>query len=486
MKKIKCSKGITLIALIITIIVMMILVGVTVNIAIQGGLFRQAKDAVTKTEKQAILEQIIENTRWNNDGRVNVNQTLAKVVQQFGKDKVTPNTSEEGITEITIAVKGKKGTYNYKITTTEVNILEEEIGKEEIDKEVDLIPELKTYFTAESKTLVENAESFGETLESDLLSYPIYFSEYGAYYIDYQTDGYFYIYVEYDNKIYEVIYEGITETYSDIVYTGWDLDKEVNEYEGKYVYYDSDDDGTDEKWVVLYNENSEIQLLSMDNREYNIVNQIVTANDLDSSGTIDKIEKAVYFYNDIIKILNDAAATQITETTYKNSVRCLGTNPETPYIDDAGYWEKYNVWDLPKAKTNSISYPNYEFTIKKGDLNFEIDHKKVVCLNIPYLQYERLGEMTPFIYISRLSDYAYNTGILTPWIALHAPQNIMAGQSPIINHAATGTASNGGPFFYPASNSTVNYYPVVTLKTECSIDTSSGDGSLNNPYRITK
>ena len=48
---IKKEKGITLIALIITIIVMLLLVGVTVNIAINGGLFSTAKKAVTKTEE---------------------------------------------------------------------------------------------------------------------------------------------------------------------------------------------------------------------------------------------------------------------------------------------------------------------------------------------------------------------------------------------------------------------------------------------------
>ena len=41
----KRNKGITLIALIITIIVMLILVGVTINVAMSGGLFTTAKEA---------------------------------------------------------------------------------------------------------------------------------------------------------------------------------------------------------------------------------------------------------------------------------------------------------------------------------------------------------------------------------------------------------------------------------------------------------
>ena len=50
------SKGITLIALIITIIVMLILVGVSVTVALNGGLFNTAGDAKART-KRAIEEE---------------------------------------------------------------------------------------------------------------------------------------------------------------------------------------------------------------------------------------------------------------------------------------------------------------------------------------------------------------------------------------------------------------------------------------------
>ena len=43
------SRGITLIALIITIIVMIILVAVTINIALNGGLFKTAQDVAENT-----------------------------------------------------------------------------------------------------------------------------------------------------------------------------------------------------------------------------------------------------------------------------------------------------------------------------------------------------------------------------------------------------------------------------------------------------
>lgn len=55
----KNKKGITLIALIITIIVMLILVGVTVTVAINGGLFQKTKEAAKGTTIEKTKEQII-------------------------------------------------------------------------------------------------------------------------------------------------------------------------------------------------------------------------------------------------------------------------------------------------------------------------------------------------------------------------------------------------------------------------------------------
>ncbi len=53
----KGQKGITLVALVITIIVMLILVGVTVTTAINGGLFTKAKEGATNTQIAANAER---------------------------------------------------------------------------------------------------------------------------------------------------------------------------------------------------------------------------------------------------------------------------------------------------------------------------------------------------------------------------------------------------------------------------------------------
>lgn len=58
-EKIKNSKGITLIALIITIIVMLILVAVTVSVALNGGLFTTAKEAAKRTQIESDREELL-------------------------------------------------------------------------------------------------------------------------------------------------------------------------------------------------------------------------------------------------------------------------------------------------------------------------------------------------------------------------------------------------------------------------------------------
>ena len=69
----KGQKGITLIALIITIIVMLILVGVSVTIAINGGLFTNAKNARNNTVVERDKELNISN------GSVNIDNTMTTI-----------------------------------------------------------------------------------------------------------------------------------------------------------------------------------------------------------------------------------------------------------------------------------------------------------------------------------------------------------------------------------------------------------------------
>ncbi|MDO5555420.1 MAG: hypothetical protein Q4G09_01815 [Clostridia bacterium] len=69
----KGQKGITLVALVITIIVMLILVGVSIAVAINGGLFDTATKATNDTN--AALQQ----ERNLADGKVTVNNQVRNI-----------------------------------------------------------------------------------------------------------------------------------------------------------------------------------------------------------------------------------------------------------------------------------------------------------------------------------------------------------------------------------------------------------------------
>ena len=67
-EKLKTKRGITLIALVITIIVMLILIAATVTVALNGGLFSTAKKAVSDTQTEKDKELASSNGRVQVDG----------------------------------------------------------------------------------------------------------------------------------------------------------------------------------------------------------------------------------------------------------------------------------------------------------------------------------------------------------------------------------------------------------------------------------
>ena len=113
MKKLVKQKGITLIALVITIILMLILLGVTVTVALNGGLFSTAKEARNRTQLELEKEQLLMEAigALGTDGIVdfekldaNLPEGFTKISEKTYKSKTENifNVSDYGdITEIT-------------------------------------------------------------------------------------------------------------------------------------------------------------------------------------------------------------------------------------------------------------------------------------------------------------------------------------------------------------------------------------------------
>ena len=93
--KLKTQKGITLIALIITIIVMLILVGVSVTVALNGGIFNKAKEAAEGTQSESEKEQLLEIAM----GLLGPEGTLtySDLDEELEGSKFTPVEGKEGV-----------------------------------------------------------------------------------------------------------------------------------------------------------------------------------------------------------------------------------------------------------------------------------------------------------------------------------------------------------------------------------------------------
>ncbi len=94
------AKGITLIALIITIIVMLILVGVTLSVALNGGLISKAQEAKTKTEYQEDREMLLASVvgAINNDAEVDYGKLDSNLPEGFTKADDGGYTGKSGNT----------------------------------------------------------------------------------------------------------------------------------------------------------------------------------------------------------------------------------------------------------------------------------------------------------------------------------------------------------------------------------------------------
>ena len=116
-KEKKNTRGITLVALVITIIVLLILSGVTIS-ALSGnnGILTRATAAQETTKKQSLLEEIrlniVEKQVDNEIGEV-TSTSLKEVLEQYfdgvpDADEIKPET--------TLNTKSKYGNYSFKVS----------------------------------------------------------------------------------------------------------------------------------------------------------------------------------------------------------------------------------------------------------------------------------------------------------------------------------------------------------------------------------
>ena len=375
-EKLKNNKGITLVALVITIIVLLILAMVSIKIAIDGGLITKAKDATdTHTigaekeaiqlgyasyqidlanNKQASLRVKDATTEPTSEGwKVTFSETTGNVYTINNKGEITGPTKEEK-TEDDIAMEkyvlgdNLQGQVMGNLISDKDNMIFKQLNGKDVTY-LDMAP----YVTG------------GETI------YPAFYLKYNNKVYRTQLD------MQDDGSNYEV---WITKSVAKV----YDIPASVETI--KYSY-----DGTKENkkdWTVLYKDETAktAEILSPEA----IGTLKLGTEDTEAQGSNDW-EKAVYSYNHAIERLNNYAASLVTNPN-RISVRSVGSNPSNPnYRNTTKYTsetiEKWNCNIGGKYNNNTQKYEGgTPVTVngigEMGENNLEQDFVRMSALGV--------------------------------------------------------------------------------------------------------
>ena len=124
MSKLKNNKGITLVALIITIIVLLILAMVSIRLVMNGGIIDRAEKGTKAYTEAEVQEQIKlaysewQTARWTGETRTAADFVKDRLNDTYGENTITDVTESEGIFTVTFS-NGKIYSYNVTTGTTE-------------------------------------------------------------------------------------------------------------------------------------------------------------------------------------------------------------------------------------------------------------------------------------------------------------------------------------------------------------------------------
>ena len=120
-KELKISKGITLIALVITIIVLLILVGVTIaTLTGENGIITRASDAREETEIATVKERArtdILGVQAENEGKIS-KESFVEILNNYFMNVPTVDELPEDLSTLILATKDEYG--EHKINISEI------------------------------------------------------------------------------------------------------------------------------------------------------------------------------------------------------------------------------------------------------------------------------------------------------------------------------------------------------------------------------
>ena len=389
-QEIKRQNGITLIALIITIIVMLILVGVSVTVALNGGLFTTAKNAVDRTGEEKDREMVL------SEGQIEIGGKIYNSYQDY-LDKEPESNAPDALLDYILGEKdettgqrpGRESSEFFSLNNG--GFIEERIPDELKDGNLTVVT-----YVGVSTEVVEKTDSEGNTTYEIGINMDFYFT--------YEDTMY-----KFRARLKESGTEGPTLAEAGVKDLSYDTTSKV----GKYVSYDGKD------WIVLYDDSENgLQMISADvikdeNNEvieYNLGRNDTTFTESEVTeidGVVSEksyLEKSMYSYSRAVTTLNKICEDSVTlKAGVIKGVRSVGSNPTTPNEDNSkpfigskytipGYgtstWFEDNL-NLQLNKTEEKTYYTtkgtssaQEYTIKDTDYNYEKDFDRMVALGI--------------------------------------------------------------------------------------------------------
>ena len=128
--KVNNSKGITLVALVISIIVLLILATVSINLVINNGILDKAKSAVDKYSEGEIEEQIklayqeYQMSRFTNSNKTAAEYITEMLEKNYGSENIKYIKERIGFITVKISNNGEIFRYRYNANTGTVNNIE--------------------------------------------------------------------------------------------------------------------------------------------------------------------------------------------------------------------------------------------------------------------------------------------------------------------------------------------------------------------------
>lgn len=325
----KEKHGITLIALIITIIVLLILAMVSIKLIWNGGIIDHAKNATSKYTIEQEKELI--GLGYSSYKMAKVNDSSATLTVE--KASVT------GENPWTITFNGTGNVYSLK----ENGEIEGPTEKQE-DIQYEVPEDLETYVLGTEKTGQDifNIMSIEGDTENPVYKFKsLNGKEVQLFNIDSEA---YEFYIKYDNRGYAIKLEMegenlITKELS-VVYV-------PKGKEGQKVTYSYDGTKENEKeWTILYDNGSNVEIVSPDT-----VGDELRLGKNDTSDYLKSIKSCIKSYNEAISEINNGCSS-IVKNSNKIKVRSTGSDPVNPDNENFEIVEEYNGEKIRGADEN--------------------------------------------------------------------------------------------------------------------------------------